>query len=135
MVVFSSRFSTLWGEVVSEPSAGVVAVGFNHPVLLVILNAPLNHAHQFWLQLCLQELVGSAGFGVLEDVIFTQFEGTSSLKTSASINVVRGSIASLSSCTHSTNWCGSPGIGSQAFSAQCCNALVYARVFCGCFIQ
>ena len=55
-------------------------------------------------------------------------------ETSASVNVVNSSMASLSSCAHSTNWCGSPVIGGWAFSVQCCNTLAYARVFCGCFI-
>ena len=57
------------------------------------------------------------------------------LKTSASANVDKGSIACLSSHTHSANWHGSPDIGGEAFSTQCCHAFAYARVFCGCFIQ
>ena len=58
-----------WVEVVNELSTGVVAVGFDHPMLLVILNTPLTQAHGFWLWLCSQELVGSTGSDVLEDVI------------------------------------------------------------------
>ena len=66
---------------------------------------------------------------------FIQCEGASSPKTFASVNVIKGSVASLSSCTHSANWCGSPGMGGWVFSTQCCNVLAYAKVFCGCFMQ
>ena len=135
MGVLYSCVSALWVGVASELFTGVVVVGFAHPMPLVILNAPLSQALWFWLQLHFWESVGSTGSDVLRDVIFTQFEGIPPPKTSVFINIVSCSLAFLSSHTHSANWCGSSGIGGQAFSAQCCNALVYARVFCGCFIQ
>ena len=113
----------------------VVVMGLDLPTLQAAMKEPWMWALLFWLWLCSLDVVGCAGLDVLEDVIFTQCKGTSSPKILASMNVTRGSIVSLSSHTYSANWCGLPGIGGWAFSAQCCNALAYARVFCCCFMQ
>ena len=106
----------------------VVVMGFDLPTLQAAMKEPQAQALLFWLQLCSWDVVDFAGSDILEDVILTQCKGTSLPKTLASMNVVRGSTVSLSSCTHSTNRHGSPGIGGQAFSAQCCNTLAYVRI-------
>ena len=69
-VVLSSCVCTLWAGAVSELFAGVVVVGFNCPMPLDIMNAPLTQALLFWLQLCSQELVGSTGSDVLEVLFY-----------------------------------------------------------------
>ena len=71
MIVLSGCVSAPWVRAATELFAGMVAVGFDHPMPLVIMDAPLTQALQFQLQLCSQELVGSVGSNVLEDVIFT----------------------------------------------------------------
>ena len=93
----SGSVFTLWLETVDELAAGVMVVGFDHPLPQAAMKEPLVGALLFWLWLCSWGVVGSTGSDVLEEVIFTQCEGALSLKTSASVNVIRGSIASLSS--------------------------------------
>ena len=99
----------------------VVVTCFDLPTLWATVKEPWAWALLFWLQPYSWDVVGSTGSDVLEDVIFTQCKGASSPKTLASVNIIRGSIISLSSHTHSANWHGSPDIGGWAFSAQCCN--------------
>ena len=79
--------------------------------------------------------LGDTGCILWEDVILNQWEGGVSSRTSASVNMVRGSMACLSSSMLSISWQGLPGSSSWAFSIQYCSALVYARVFWGCFMQ
>ena len=92
----------------------VVVMGFDLPTLWAAVKEPQAWALLFSLWLCSWDMVGSVGLDVLEDVIFTQCEGTSLPKTSMSVNIVNSSMASLSSHTHSTNWHGLPGIGGWA---------------------
>ena len=109
--------------------------GFDLPELWTAMKEPWVWALLFLLWLCSQELAGSSGSDVLEDVIFTQCKGASSQRTSSSVNINRGSMASLNSHTHSANHSGWPGMGSWAFSTQNCNALAYTGVLWGSFMQ
>ena len=78
-------------------------VGFSLHKLWAAAKEPWVWALLFLLQLYSQELAGSSDSNVQEDVIFTQCEGASLLRTCSSVNAIRSSMASLSSCTHSTN--------------------------------
>ena len=116
----------LWLETIDELAAGVVVVDFNCPIPWVTIKEPQALALLLLLWLHSQEVAGFVGSDVLEEIIFTHFNGALLPKTLASMNIISGSTASLSSHTQSTNWCGSPDIGSQAFFTQFCNALAYA---------
>ena len=118
--------STFGLEVASGSSLGV-ATDIGHPTPLIILNIPLIWALWVLLQLCSKGDGDSVDSFLLDGVILIQLDGASSLKTSWSVNMVRGSMASLSSWTHSASWHGSPAVGSLAFSTQYCSTLAYAK--------
>ena len=131
---FPSSVFTLWLKTVNDLTAGMVVVGFAHPILWVTGKEPQGQALLLPLWLSSWETAGSAGLEVLDEVIFTQCDGSSLWRTSPSMNVISSSMDSLNSCMHSANWHGWPGGGGWAFSTQNCNALAYSRVFWGCFI-
>ena len=81
-----------------------------------------------------EKLGDLAGSDVWDDVILTQCEGGVSSRTSALVNVVKGSMAHWSSSTLSPIWWGSPSGSSWTFSTQYCRALAYAKVFWGCLM-
>ena len=67
--------------------------------------------------LCSHVASGYVGLEGLDEVIFTQCNGTSLVRTSSSVNDISGSMDSLNSCMHTANWPGWLGRGSWAFSA------------------
>ena len=81
-------------NVAIEPSLGVVAAGFWHPMPLVG-PVPFSKILQFQLE----GQVDSASSEDLEGVTHTQLEGSTSPNTLALVNVVNGPILSHSSCT------------------------------------
>ena len=106
-----------WGGIAGS---SLFSVTVGQSPLWAAIRDPLGWAHVLWLQLWLwlwwgSTRVGSASLGV---VTSTKLEGTASARTSSSAKVTRSSIAHLNSNTLSTNWQGSPGISSWAFSAQ-----------------
>ena len=127
----SSSVFTLWLETVNKLATGAVVVGFTYPILWVTEKEPWVWALQLLLWLCSWEVAGSAGLGGLDEVVFTQCNGTLLWRTSPSVNVMD----SLNSHMHSANCCGWSGRGGWTFSAQNCNTLAYATVFRGYCIQ
>ena len=98
-------------------------MGFDHPTLQAATNAPLARALWLLLQLHSQEVGGSMGSNIHEDMILTQLQGRLLSGTSAPVNEVRGSMTCQSSSMLSTSWQGLPGVSGWAFSAQCWRAL------------
>ena len=113
-----------------------VAAGFEGPMPWVTVNASWHNLYGFHCGFSPSRLPesGCSGFASLDGVIICQLDGRSSPSTSSSVKVVKGSSAWHSSCTSPTNQQGLPGHGGWAFSTQYCRALVYAKVFCGCFM-
>ena len=120
-------------EVASRTFTGVVAVGNDLSILQAATKEPQVWPLLVWLQLHSQDFVGSLGSVNLAGVILTQFEGLTLPKTLASVNIINSSILSLNCQTHLANWHGSPSIGGQAFSAQCCKAFIYNQGLFGLF--
>ena len=64
--------STFWVGTGDGLTAQVVAVAFKCPMPWAAINVPLSQALWFLLQLCSQEVGGSMGSDVWEDMILTQ---------------------------------------------------------------
>ena len=134
LLVSSCCDSTFWVGTGDGLTTQVVVTGFKCPTPWANTNVPLAQALWLLLQLCSQDIWGSTGSNVWEDLILTQWEGGASSRTSALVNVVKGSMACQSSSMLSTSWWGLPGGSSWLFSTQYCRALVYTKVIAGCFM-
>ena len=103
LLVSSCCNSAFWVGAGDGLAAWVVVVGFDCLTLQATTNNPLAQALWFLQQLHSQRIAGSTGSDILEHMTLTQLEGGASSRISASVNMVRGSMACWSSSTLSAS--------------------------------